>query len=259
MFGMSLIQVILILLLVALVAYDGRGPQTQIVTTPLLGLLIGVILGDPSTGLNAGSTIALMSLGVVGLGGASVPNYRLTTVVTTIVAIQSGEGYEVGLTLGLPVGMLYVYLDVLSKTVMVGVANRSMKLIQEHKFDKAISIIPVGVWINVLMYVIPTALVIFAGQAVTQALVDWLPQWLYNGMKLAGKILPVTGMAILLNYMPVKKHYPYLILGFVLYSYFNGTILSIALIGFALAMIYYQRISTTPTASSQTLGGLEDE
>ena len=116
MFGLTALQLIAILLLTEIVALDSGGPQTQVISKPLfVGAVIGALLGDLKQGLFIGGTLQLMSMGIVGLGGASVPNYIITTIITTIVAIQSGEGYEIGLAVGLPVGMLFVNLDVLHK------------------------------------------------------------------------------------------------------------------------------------------------
>ena len=54
-------------------------------------------------------------------------------------------------------------------------------------------------------------------------------QWLANGLKLAGQMLPGLGFAILLRYLPVKRNLHYLAMGFgltamltVLYSYVTG-------------------------------------
>lgn len=258
MFGMTLFQVLAILVVVIIAALDVYGPQScffyQNIPT---GLVIGFILGDWETGLYIGSAIALMSLGIFGAGGASVPSYFMTTVVTTIVAIQSGVGYEVGLAVGIPVGMLNIYLDVLIKTALTFFANLSEELVMKGEFKKGLSVCYIGMVFNILQYVIPVAVVIFAGQAVTQAIVDLMPDWLYSGLTVAGSILPAVGLAALLNFMPIRKHFPYLIIGFVLAAYFGGTTLSISLIGVALAFMYYMANSDRQVAVAE--GDMEDE
>ena len=35
-------------------------------------------------------------------------------------------------------------------------------------------------------------------------------KWLGDGLSVAGAVLPAVGFAILLRYLPVKKHFPYL-------------------------------------------------
>ena len=265
MFGMNIIQALLIILLAAFKAVDLFGPQTMVLGWSHVGLgfLTGLILGKPQLGLEIGANLSLMSLGVVGLGGASVPNFSLTTIVATIVACQTGQDYTVGLTVGLPVGMMSVYLDILIKTVGVGIANRAQALVDEGQFDKGINSILIMPVLNVLQYALPVAIIIFAGQGVIEAIVNAMPDWLSNGLQVAGKLLPVTGMAMLLNYMPVRKHWPYLILGFVLYSYLGLSILPIGLIGLVFAIMYYNnqsQISGLKATGVSTVGGdMEDE
>lgn len=259
MFGLNVVQLILIILLTEIIALDSGGPQTQMISKPVMvGALLGLILGDVTQGMFIGGTLQLMSMGVVGLGGASVPNYVITTIITTIVAIQSGQGYEIGLTIGLPVGMLYVNLDILHKILNGYVARWSQKLANEKKFDQSIKVLYLHLVLMSLKFLLPVLIVLIAGQTVTEAIVNAMPAWLFNGMKVAGKILPVTGMAMLLNYMPVKKNFLYLCIGFVMYAYMGVGTLGVAIIGFGLAFKYfYDQTQNAPVASVQ--GGLEDE
>ena len=139
MFGLSAFQLIMIVVLAIIVALDSGGPQTQMISKPVvIGAILGLLLGDATQGMFIGGTLQLMSMGVVGLGGASVPNYVLTTFIAVIVAIQSGAGYEIGLTVGLPVGMLYINLDILHKILCGRVAAWSQKLVNEKKFDQGL-------------------------------------------------------------------------------------------------------------------------
>lgn len=259
MFGLNGLQLILILLITEFIAIDSGGPQTQLLSKPVVvGTLLGVILGDTTQGMFIGATLQLMSMGVVGLGGASVPNYVITTIITTIVAIQSGSGYEIGLTIGLPVGMLYVNLDILHKILNGYIMRWSQKLANDKKFSQSLSVLYLHLVLMSLKYLLPVMIVLLAGQAVTEAIVNAMPTWLFNGMTVAGKILPVTGMAMLLNYMPVKKNFLYLCIGFVMYAYMGVGTLGVAIIGFGLAFKYYYD-HTQNAVSAVNQGGLEDE
>ena len=260
MFGLNFVQVLLILFITAAQSFDLHGPQTMIFSTILVSVLVGAVCGDTATGLYIGATLQLMGLGVVGLGGASVPDFVLTAIVTTIVAIQTGQGYEIGMTIGLPVGMLSIYLDVFVKTVGVSIQQHSQKLVNEGKFDQGVNFILTMTVLNVLRKVIPVFIILIIGQAASEAVVNLMPAWLYNGLQVAGKLLPATGMAILMNYMPIKRHWPYFLLGFVLFSYFGATVFSTSLIGIALAVVYYNQEMKAATApASAVIGGMEDE
>lgn len=263
MFGMNIFQAILIILFAALIGIDVMGPQGNLFWRSPVGqcLITAAILGNPAAGLPVGASLALMSLGVVGLGGASVPNYRITSIITTIVVVCSHQPFEVGLAIGLPVGMMNVYLDVMIKTIGATLATNAQKDFEEHKFEKGYNTALIILAMNIGQYVLPVALVIFAGQPVVEAIVNVIPNWLYKGLQVAGKILPVTGMAMLLNYMPVKKHWQYLVLGFVLYSYLKLAILPIGIIGLVIAVCYYKRELGLQrlTAGAVVGGDMEDE
>ena len=262
MFGMSIIQVLLILVYVGVCAWDTFGPQFMFFQSPLcIGLFIGLILGDWQTGLYIGAMLGLMSLGTVGIGGASVTNYTITTVVTTIVAIQTGAGYEVGRALGLPVGMINIYLDIMIKTVNVGIANTSQALVNKGEVEKGIRMLNLCMILNVLQYLVPVTIIIFAGEAVATALMNMMPAWLNAGLTVAGKLLPAVGLAALINFMPWRKHFPYMMIGYVAAAYLGLPTLAVSIIGIAAAVMFWQGQKNNQGAAVATgnVGGLEDE
>ena len=67
MFGCNFLQVLIILLIVGLKAWDTNGPQWMLITNVGGAVLVGLVLGDMPTGLYVGARLVLLSLGVVGL------------------------------------------------------------------------------------------------------------------------------------------------------------------------------------------------
>ena len=257
MFGCNFLQVLIILVIVGLKAWDTNGPQWMLITNVGGAVLVGLVLGDMPTGLYVGATLGLMSLGVVGLGGASVPNYFISTIIATVIAIKSTGGYEMGLTIGLPVGMLYVYLDVLQKLACGVFARNAEAAIDRGEYEKVDLWAWVGEITAIAKNVLPVFLVFVFGQGLVETLVNIMPEFLYKGLTLAGKILPVTGMAILLNYMPVKRHFTYLLIGFVAYAYVGIPTLGVGILGAAFA--YKAWLDGQNKATVQVAGGMEDE
>ena len=75
-------------------------------------------------------------------------------------------------------------------------------------------------------------------------------------------MLPVTGFAILLTFMPVSKFYAFLIAGYVLAAYLNLSVLPIALLGAVVAIEYFRlKTELVPAVGSISSNGgeLEDE
>ena len=73
--NINLVQVILLTILAALKAYDYHCTQVCIFNSVFWGAMAGLIMGDLQTGLYVGGTMQLMSLGVVGIGGACGPGF----------------------------------------------------------------------------------------------------------------------------------------------------------------------------------------
>ncbi|WP_019773543.1 PTS sugar transporter subunit IIC, partial [Streptococcus sobrinus] len=122
--SVEIIQDILVVLLSAYVVMDNLGITIFNYWAVITGMLVGFIMGDVSTGLLIGGTFQLMSLGVAGLGGASVPDYGLAALVGTFLSIRTGSGLETAVAVGLPVGLLAINFDVLVKILNNFVAHK---------------------------------------------------------------------------------------------------------------------------------------
>ena len=101
------------------------------------------------------------------------------------------------------------------------------------------------------------------GQQAIDAILAVMPEWLNKGLTVAAGILPVTGFAMLLNFMPFNKFWYFAVGGFVLAAYLNLGVLPIALIAMVIAICYF-KIHTEGVAASSAAaltdgGELEDE
>lgn len=95
------------------------------------------------------------------------------------------------------------------------------------------------------------------GADVVNAVLAAMPQWFTGGLSIASKMLPVVGVALLLNYMPAKKYLPAILLGYFLVAFMNISMLGVAIVSAIIAMVFY----AYKNESSNTVvnGGLEDE
>ena len=260
----SIVQIILILIAITVVSYDVL--MTQVVVkncgeSVILGLLTGLIMGDATMGLLVGGTMQLMSLGLAGYGGATVPNYRVGSVIGTVFAITTGGGLEVALVVGIPAATLGVQLDVLAKMLGTWFLHLAEKAAANGQYKKSYAII---FWGNLLggrvplTNTYPTLIFLLLGSAFVENLLAIIPAWFISGLTTCGNVLPALGMAILLKYMPMKGNAQYLVLGFVLSVYFGLDILPIAIVGGIIAILLYQRLQRESAQQSVT-GGLGDE
>ena len=98
-----------------------------------------------------------------------------------------------------------------------------------------------GIFCWGLSRAIPVFLCLLLGSELVESFVAYFPDWLGSGLKVAGGLLPVVGIAILLKYLPTKKYIAYLMIGFVLSAYIGVPMLGVALVGAALALMAYRR------------------
>jgi PTS system mannose-specific IIC component len=59
-----------------------------------------------------------------------------------------------------------------------------------------------------------------------------------GGMRTVGAVLPALGFALLLSQLPVKKYFPFLILGYVFFAYLGVPVIGIAIAAIAITTIY---------------------
>ena len=161
---LSALQIVLLVLVAAEINVDRRGLSLTHARPVIVGFLCGLILGDMNSGLYIGGTFTLMSLGVAALGGSSVPDYGVATIIACAFAKTTGQGPEVGMTIGLPVGMLGVQMDVLYKICNSFIAQKSQKYANEKQFGKMYAILYLCPVMVAVFMAFPTAVALTAGR-----------------------------------------------------------------------------------------------
>lgn len=259
------------------------------------GLFAGIVMGDIKAGLLIGGSMQLTILGVGTFGGASRIDANSGTILATAFSIALGMDPEQAIAaIAVPVASLMIQMDILGRFANTFFAHRIDKNIEDMNYKAIERNFLLGALPWSLSRMVPVFLALAFGGDLVQNVVGYLNgdlKWLGDGLSVAGAVLPAVGFAILLRYLPVKKHFPYLVLGFVITALlttvfgniqmlgtsvatvvkdFSGAfnslpMLGIALIGFALAAISYKNgqnpthTSTVPEASVTEEGEIEDD
>ena len=256
------------------------------------GFITGLVMGDLKTGLFIGGSLQLVVLGVGTFGGASRIDATSGAVLATAFSVATGMKSELAISaIAVPVAALLVYTDVLGRFSTTYFAHRIDKMVEDMNYKGIERNFLMGALPWSLSRMIPVFLALAFGGGLVQKVVSVLNgdlKWLGDGLSVAGAVLPAVGFAILLRYLPVKKHFPYLILGFTVTALlgtiftnmqllgtsvasvvkdFSGVfnalpMLAVALIGFALAAISYkngQMIPSGPAAKKEHAANDSDE
>ncbi|AVK61488.1 PTS sorbose transporter subunit IIC [Lactobacillus sp. CBA3605] len=256
-------QILLITLYSGFAIYDGNNTTFGMVKPTMAGFFAGLIMGDVQTGLIVGGTLNLLVLGVGNFGGSSMPDYMTGALLGTAFAVLSGKGAEFGATLAVPIGLLMIQLDVLARFCNTFLQHHAEKLVSESKLKSATYMNLYGIIPTSLSRMLPVFLALVFGSQFVQDVVNNLPMWLMNGLKTAGGILPALGIAILLRYLPLKKNFAFLLVGFFLAAFLKVPVIGAAMIGLAMALIAFgmdNQKSAQPTAAdTDDEGDMEDE
>ncbi|MHA1581472.1 MAG: PTS system mannose/fructose/sorbose family transporter subunit IID [Candidatus Baldrarchaeia archaeon] len=219
-------------LLVAVWAFiamiDAVGPKVFLGILPLFGgLITGVILGDPTTGLLIGAYMQLVSLGLIPIGGSVPPDMASATFFFTAVAILQGMEVivpggvtEAGAALfgfALAVAFIGQQLDILARTVNIGLIHAAERKIEEGSLDAVgrlhfLGFIPWG-----LSRAVPTFFAVWLGGEYIEEFVTFMEKyasWFLTGLAGMATILPAVGLAILLSFLPFRRKPMYFIVGF---------------------------------------------
>lgn len=262
----NVLQVILLALVVGFWTWQKYNLQMFFyASVVLMGFLAGVIMGDIGTGMLVGGTMCLMSLGLFGAGGSSVPDYQVGCVAGTAFAIAMGQtgstAVTTAMTIGVPVAALGTQLDVLAKTSASFFIHKMMKSSKEKDWKGMgmwmwLSQIPaIGVWM------LPMILLTTIGADYVQMVINAIPAWLNAGLNVASGLLPALGFAMLLHQMPLKKYGYFLLVGFVLAAYQGMSMLAIAMLGVVACTFIFQmkNESSKQVVAASAEGDNEDE
>ena len=256
------------------------------------GLFAGLVMGDIKVGLIIGGSMQLTVLGVGTFGGASKIDANSGTILATAFSVSLGMNPEQAIAaIAVPVASLMIQLDILARFANTYFAHRIDKMVEDMNYKGIERNFLMGALPWSLSRMIPVFLALAFGGGLVQKVVSVLNgdlKWLGDGLSVAGAVLPAVGFAILLRYLPVKKHFPYLILGFTVTALlgtiftnmqllgtsvasvvkdFSGVfnalpMLAVALIGFALDAISYkngQMIPSGPAAKKEHAANDSDE
>jgi PTS system mannose-specific IIC component/fructoselysine and glucoselysine-specific PTS system IIC component len=238
---------------------------TSMVARPIVvSSVIGLLLGDVTTGVMIGASLELIFMGAIQIGGAVPPDPLFGAALGTAFAILTGEGIEVALALALPIAILAQSLKVVIFIIRSWFMDYAVKMAKEANIKGLITLNIGGLLMQCVIYFIVGFTAITFGSAAVQVFVDNIPVVIMSGLKVAGGLLPAVGFALLLRPMMNKSNFLYFLLGFILVAYMALPMLAITIIGVVLSFIIVfekndVQVALAGNAADDEMEGLFDE
>ena len=217
-------------------------------TKPIvLGPLVGLVCGDLQQGILIGATLELAFMGVMNIGISVSMDVSIATIVGGGLAILTNQDPAVALTIAAPVGILF---NMLKNFIRVGMQYFVVKM--QDACDKGdYRTVEVLHWLswwvfNIVMMVL-VFFSVYAGTNAVQAVIDFIPEVLFNGLKAGTSILPALGFAMLLNMIWTKEIGAFYFIGFALSAYLALNNTAVAILGACIAVLWYFFVGEKPT------------
>lgn len=203
--------------------------------------LIGLILGDITTGIIIGGTLEMIALGWMNIGAAMAPDAALASVISTILVIAGHQSIGAGIAIAMPLAAAGQVLTIICRTITVFFQHKADSYGEEGNL-RGIDICHLGaLLVQALRVSIPSTLVaMYIGTGAVQALLAAIPTVITGGLQVAGGFIVVVGYAMVINMMGASYLMPFFFLGFVCAAFTNFNLVAFGVIGLVLAIVYIQ-------------------
>ncbi|WP_368250553.1 PTS mannose/fructose/sorbose/N-acetylgalactosamine transporter subunit IIC [Enterococcus sp. 2201sp1_2201st1_B8_2201SCRN_220225] len=235
-----MIECILIGLVGYLTTIDERYFGASMMNRPIIvGPVVGLILGDLQQGILIGAALESMFIGIVTIGAALPPDVGIAGTIATALAIKSGAGADVAVTLAMPFAVLAQGLNMLAFTINSFTVSKGRKAIERHNIStfQKWHFFPLIVR---LPSAILTFLVVYFGANATEIFVNLMPEKLMSGFTVASGLLPAVGFAMLIQGMIDKKSAPFFFIGYLLTAYLEVPVVGVAVAAIMIALLIVQ-------------------
>lgn len=255
--GVNLLQAILLGLCACLSSVPGMGGTVfgnYTLGRPLVaGLVVGLIMGDITTGIIIGAAIQVVYIALVTPSGTVSADVRAISYIgipLAMVAIKglgldpaSSEGQSMAIALGSMVGTLGTVLFYGTATVNLVWQHIGWKAVEKGKLRQLYIVDMVLPWIShLLCSFLPTVVITLLGSNMVDIIKNYLPM---DGIAMktlftVGSLLPAVGVAILLKQV-VSKPTDLLtfFFGFILAALMGVNLIGAAVIGGFFAVLFY--------------------
>lgn len=263
---LSIIQIVLIFIFSSVAGMGSVLDEFQTHRPLIACTVVGLILGDVTTGVILGGTLELIALGWMNIGAAQSPDSALASVIATILVVVGKQDIQAGIAIALPVAAAGQVLTVIARTITVAFQHAADKEAEKANFNKIILLHFSALIVQAMRVAIPSTIVAaFVSADMVTSMLDMIPDVVTGGLAVAGGFIVVVGYAMVLNMMSVAYLMPFFYLGFVVGGYLEFSLLAFGAVGLIMALVYVQlnpnfkKSEPVAVVSGAAIGQLADD
>lgn len=233
-----LVQAVLIFV-VAFLGYLNSFFASIMISRPIIiGPLVGLVLGDLTTGIKVGAALELVWLGAMAIGASNPPDMVSGSVIGTSYVIVTHSSVATAVALAVPISMLMQMVwNLLMMLLIPLLAEKADKYATNENYYGVGLMHYIAVFSQAGILAFLTGLGFYLGSAVIKTFVNGIPAFVNNGFNYAMGIIPAIGFALLVRMIMTKKTAVFLLFGFLLAAYLKISILGVTAFGCVVAII----------------------
>lgn len=237
----SFIQIILVFIVSCLSGMGSILDEFQTHRPLIACTLIGLVLGDITSGIILGGALELIALGWMNIGAAVAPDAALASIVSAILVIAGNRDYGEAISLAVPIAAAGQVLTVVVRTMTVGFQHGADKAAEQGNL-KVISYLHISaLLLQAMRIAIPATIVMYSvGTDIVKSFFESIPPVVTNGLNIAGGMIAIVGYAMVINMMRAPYLMPFFYLGFVIAAFTEFNLVALGIIGAAAAILYIQ-------------------
>lgn len=219
-----------------------------------IGMILGLIYGDPVKGIIAGGSIEVIYLGLVSAGGNIPSDKSLAGLIAIPLVLQTDISIQLAISIAVPIGIMGVFINNIRRFGNAFLIHKADAYAQAGNYQ--------GIWRAATLYSFIFGFIIrfpvvfianYYGSDLINALLHIIPNWIMHGMEVMGGLLPALGFATTIFMIGRKELMPVFIFAYFLVLYSGLSIIGAAIFGGCLAFIFMNLDKLTDTVKANAL------
>lgn len=246
-----------LIFLVGLLGYSEWLLGTSFLQRPIvLGPLVGLVLGDLTSGIVMGATLELAMIGAVSVGAYDPPDLVSGSIIGVALAIQTHADPSAALTLGIPIAAIMQALGLaIGQPLMLAFVHRCDTAAEKGDSRGITRNMLIAGYIQDWPGLIFIPLAFYFGSSTVASVLNIIPQFVQDGMNVAAGLLPLLGFAMLAQMMMNKQVAVFFFLGFFIVAYSGMSTTGVAIFATIMAIImfiFFDKKSNKDTQNEET-------
>ena len=197
---------------------------------PLLhGFVFGLITGQMTQCIILGATLSTLYISTIAAGANTPADSTAAGCITIPIAVMSGLDVATAVPLAVTVGVIGNLLQPIQYNILGVCAHRADKCAAEGDLKGIDNTNYLALAIVFLLRFPVAFAAVYFGADVIDKLVAVLPEWIINGLGVAGGILPALGIAMTLRVINKEQYMPLFFIGYFAVVIFGISVLTAAI------------------------------